>query len=363
MVHTLGAEHPRSRSVLTSARIVIRSRPLMWALQNDTTFAAERTIVVDKHGAKHWVVVVKGTFTIHPDGSTELAKDQIPPQIEPEYMGDFGESTLRYETDLVAAKPRTDIVLNATAHAPHGVPSTEVVVGISIAGRQKALRVTGDRIWDRNLVGQIEPTPARPFVQMPIVYERAQGGWDKTHPDPGYQKMDPYNPVGVGVVAQASHRLGQPLPNLSYATPAAPGPAGFCAIGSHWQPRLALQGTYDTRWFEHQRPLLPTDYNPLALQCAPVDQQIEPHVEGGITIGLVNLTPGGALQLQLPTHHLGFRTHFASSKKEQEHDGKLDTVIIEPDLGRLMVVWRTMLACHHQIDDIDRTQIWEKRHG
>ena len=36
----------------------------MWALDNRTPYAAERTWVLDKNAAKSWVVVVKGTFNI-----------------------------------------------------------------------------------------------------------------------------------------------------------------------------------------------------------------------------------------------------------------------------------------------------------
>ncbi len=330
----------------------------MWALQNDTPFAADRTIVIDPHGARHWVVVVKATFMLHPDGSTELAREQVPPQITPEYTGAHGASTLRYETDLVAGKLRTDVYLNATAHAPEGRPCTEVTVGIQLAmGQPKRLRVTGDRVWERNAVGQLQPTSPRPFVTLPIVYERAHGGWDRTELDPHDQKMDAYNPIGTGVFARASHRLGKLLPNVSHTT-TTPGPAGFGAICGHWQPRLGYMGTYDASWFEHQRPLLPTDYSPLALQCAPADQQFEPYLRGGAVIDLFNLTPGGRLRFALPERHLGFRTHFGP--REREHQSNLDTVIIEPDEARLMMVWRTVLACHHQIDDIDHTHIWER---
>ena len=40
----------------------------MWALENRTPYAAERTWVLDKNAAKSWVVVVKGTFNILVDG-------------------------------------------------------------------------------------------------------------------------------------------------------------------------------------------------------------------------------------------------------------------------------------------------------
>ena len=48
----------------------------MWALKNDTPYAAERTWVRDKQGMHHWIVAVKATFTIHDDGALTLADEQ-----------------------------------------------------------------------------------------------------------------------------------------------------------------------------------------------------------------------------------------------------------------------------------------------
>lgn len=333
---------------------------LMWDLENNTRFAADHTIVLDQRGERHWVVVLKGTFTIHPDGTCEVAEEQVPVQIAPEYTGADGESTLLYESELCAEKPRTDIYLNAVAHAPKGEPCTEMIVGLRTPAGQKSLRIIGDRKWERNLIGQVEATPPLPFTEMPIVYERAHGGWDQTSPEPKDQKMDPHNPVGVGVFAKAANRLGTALPNCEHVDSKAVGPAGFSAICGHWQPRLGHQGTYDGAWFEKQRPLLPVDYNPLALQCAPIDQQIEPHVRGDAMIETVNLSPTGSMRFALPKHYFGFRTHIGANARE--HRAKIDTVIVEPHLGRLMMVWRTVVSCHHQIDDIDFTRIWEKKY-
>ena len=49
----------------------------MWALINETPYKAAATAIIDKAGARHWVVVVKGTFTLQGDGSTRLAKEQV----------------------------------------------------------------------------------------------------------------------------------------------------------------------------------------------------------------------------------------------------------------------------------------------
>ena len=41
----------------------------MWSVANKTPFAADRSWVLDKAGNKTWLVVVKATFDVQPDGS------------------------------------------------------------------------------------------------------------------------------------------------------------------------------------------------------------------------------------------------------------------------------------------------------
>jgi hypothetical protein len=331
----------------------------MWILHNQTPFAAERTIVVDVHGARHWVVVVKGTFDIQRNGSLTLAKNQVEPKAAPEHHGEPGESSLRYEADLIPAKLRTDVYLNATAYAPEGRPTTKVTVGVETPLGTKRLVVHGDRVWKRNLVGQIEPSPPQPFVRMPIVYERAYGGFDCQDPDPSRHRLNEENPVGTGFFTSHAHRRDQPLPNVELLDRRLEAqPAGYGALCSYWQPRLRLHGTYDTRWVETRKPLLATDYDPLALQCGPIDQQVSPFLRGGERFGLINLSAAGSLGFALPKHYFALTTFVG--KRRHEHRAAINTVIIEPDHPRVIVVWHSSLACHHEIDDIDFTEIVEK---
>ena len=45
----------------------------MWMVNNQTPFAAACNWNLDKNAAKIWVVAVKATFDILPDGSTRIA--------------------------------------------------------------------------------------------------------------------------------------------------------------------------------------------------------------------------------------------------------------------------------------------------
>lgn len=329
----------------------------MWDLHNQTPYAAERTIVVDKDGARHWVVVVKGTFDLDASGNATPAKKQVAALPGPEFSGKDGASSLRYDADLVAAKPRTDVIVVGNARAPGGKLVTSMTVGLKTPAGTKAITVTGDRRWERSVSGALEPSRPLPFLEMPLVYERAYGGYDQTDPDPRNHKLYDRNPVGTGLPSLRAKDVL--LPNLELpGRPPDAEPAGYGALGGHWQPRAKFWGTYDAAWMEKRKPLLPLDYDPRALQCAPMDQQFTPHLVGGEVFGVVNMTPSGSLGFAIPKHYFAFTTVIGS--RSHEHRAKLATVIIEPDFPRVICVWHSILACHRELDDIDYTQIVEK---
>jgi hypothetical protein len=330
----------------------------VWELENATPFLVDRAIVVDKTGERHWVVVIKGTFDIKPNGELERSRSPVEIHKAPKYRGEPGQSSIIYEQDIVPAKSRTDLYLNATAYAPRGRSVTELQVGLKFAGRFKALVVKGDRCWERGASRWRVPAP-KAFVTMPIIYERAHGGYDQLHTDPAKQRMDARNPVGTGAFADRTE-IECPLPNIEHPDGAGDrGPAGFGAICSFWEPRKRYHGTYDAAWAQRQKPLLALDFDPLFLQCAPADQQCHPPLRGGETMELLNLTPDGVLRFALPRRHFGLTTQAGS--KVMTHGSVLDTVVIEPNEPRVIMVWKSMLSCHHDIEEIDFTRIIERR--
>ena len=105
----------------------------MWALENNTPFAAERAWVRDRNGAEIWVVAVKATFDISPEGSTCLSAEQEEICRVPVYRGEPGSSSLLYESDLIQVKPATDVILHGHAYAPGGEETTQVEVRLKVA--------------------------------------------------------------------------------------------------------------------------------------------------------------------------------------------------------------------------------------
>src|SRR5215470_11784720 len=118
----------------------------MWTITNNTPYAAERCWVRDKNGAEVWLVAIKGTFLIRPDGSTQIADQQENVCLSPVYRGEPGASSVLYESDLQHTKLNTDVVVNAHAYAPHGHPARQIDVNVKVANVNKSLRVFGDRV-------------------------------------------------------------------------------------------------------------------------------------------------------------------------------------------------------------------------
>jgi hypothetical protein len=331
----------------------------MWALDNRTSFAADRSWVRDRNGAEVWLVAVKGTFDIKPDGSTVLAENQVKVQLAPKYSGEPGKSSLLYESDLPRTKLTTDVIVNGHAYSPRGEPVTTTTVSCRVGGLEKSLHVTGDRVW-KGFGPVVWKSRCQPFIKMPIRYERAYGGKDLRSKNPKGHKWDERNPVGTGFAKWRSHLIGQRVPNIHPAGPSLgrSEPAGFGVIAGHWKPRAKLAGTCDAKWEAERAPLLPEDFDDRFYQSAPRDQQAPRFLKGGEEVYLTNLTPDGTLAFRLPRVVLGFETDFGEAPVR--HRANLHTVILEPDVPRVLMVWHTALPCHSKVAKLRATRIFEK---
>jgi len=335
----------------------------MWQLDNRTPFSAERTWVRDRNGAEIWLVAVKCTFEIKPDGTIKIAKEQPPVIMAPEYTNpaEPAKSSLKYDMDLVCTKTTTDVVVLGHAYAPHSQPVTELDIGFRVGPVLKHLHVTGDRVWQGR-------TPSRPlpFVKMPLVYERAYGGFDPKSLNTLRPQWDVRNPVGTGFALSASRIGGLKLPNIEYPDKLItswndrPTPAGLGPICAHWQPRTSFAGTYDGKWQQERLPLLPLDFDDRYYQCAPTDQQTPQFLMGGEPVALINFTPGGELRFELPRVVLGFETFYYTGERQLHDRPKLHTVTIEPDFPRVSLVWHTALPCHPKVYKLKNTRIIQK---
>ncbi len=333
----------------------------MWSLANRTPYAAERNWTRDADGVHWWLVAVRATFTIEANAKLTLADEQLPPVLAPEHFGEPGTSSLRYESDLLARKPSTDVLALGSAHAPRGKPATTVPVVLRLGTIEKTLVVHGERVYYNGVAG-LDITAPRPFTTRPIQYELAFGGSDTSDPDPSRHRLDERNPVGRGF-ARGTSLVNTPAHAIEYPTgdPAKSGPAGFGPIEPGWLPRRLLAGTYDASWVKTKKPLLPDDYDPTFAMGAPTDQRPPRPLRGGERLGLLNLSPEGTLVLELPRIGLELCSRFGR-KVVQHEPPTLTTVLAEPDERRLSLTWQSALrVAAPDADYLDETEITEAR--
>lgn len=312
---------------------------------NTTGMAAGVCVATDPSGQDRCVVAVKGTFDIEVGGGARLADVQEALVSVDVHQGEPGTTSVRYECDFAPFKPRADLLVLGQAVSPTGSPVDELVVTLEFGTLRKSIRVTGERRWERGLLGLRASAP-QSFAQMPLVYERAFGGTDLTHEDPRHHGAELRNPVGVGYHKNPEARAaeGTPLPNLEHPLRPLSGwretaePMGFGPVGRSWQPRLAHAGTYDSRWREEDFPFLPRDFDTRYFLCAPVDQQV-PYLRGGESLRCTGMTRGGALVARVPT--LRFPVTFRFDDGDRSREPLLDTLLVEPDSRRMMLTWRT----------------------
>jgi hypothetical protein len=337
----------------------------MWIAENLTPFVLERTFLRDRRGGTVWVVAVRATFDILPDGTVRRAAEQVPVSRVATYLGEPGRSTLHYDSDLILGKPGVDLILHGQAHPPGGRAVPTLDVGIRLGSWTKAVRVHGERVWQMGAAGTgLVATRPRPFTEMALVYERAWGGLD-----PATEKLPQplaarENPLGCGYSKTPNALIGKPAPNLEdprRPAGAGPGPfpvAGFAPIAPHWAPRVTYAGTYDEAWKRDRAPLLPKDFDDRFHRIAPADQQLPPFAADGQLIELINLSPAGKLRFALPNIRIGATTVFRD--REVAHEAALHTVILEPEHPRLQLVWHTALPCQGRDHLLVRSRIdWE----
>jgi len=328
----------------------------MWVARSASPFPADRAWVRDKTGRHHWIVALKATFDVDERGQLKVAEEQPIPELVPQWNGEDFVSSLRCESDLTALRPATDVVVHGCAHAPNGRPVAEVPIGLRVGRVQKTLVVRGDAVFHTSGPTLSTTTPA-PFVKMPVTYERAFGGMDVSNPDPSQQKMDGRNPVGRGVATTLSKLQNTPAPNVFFPGKdmQTAGPAGFGAIAAHWSPRVEHQGTYDAKWEATKKPLLADDWHPRALLTAPPDQQVGGYLEGGEAVEVVHMNERGVLKFAIPQHELRLKTSFGSNVRE--HGGLLVSVFVEPDPGRVTLLWQSsLLVPPADIEYLDETE-------
>jgi hypothetical protein len=178
---------------------------------------------------------------------------------------------------------------------------------------------------------------------MPVVYERAYGGGT-----PDHRLVEERNPSGVGVAHRADALIDMPAPQIEH--PMFPhtragedhAPMGYGATMTHWMPRRSHAGTFDEAWRQTRMPLMPLDYDARFENVAHPSLQLEAPPEPGAEIAVLGMSERGIFACELPDPRLvvhGIRNHERTTCRP-----RVDTILIEPALGRVELTYRTVFA-------------------
>jgi uncharacterized protein YjbI with pentapeptide repeats len=288
-------------------------------------------------------VVVKASYRLVP-GQPLIPLEPQAPFRGDQWPGEDFRGALRHGTDLVQWKPRCDLLLRASCHAPEGRPVATLGAGFAVGAWSKAVTVFGDRTWK---VGLFERTPGepQPFSSMPLDWEHAYGGSE--YPD---------NPAGKGF-------RGDLLPNVEYADQPVRKyggkvpPASFLPLNRMWAARMAKMGSADGSYLAKRFPLPPGDFDWGYYNEAPADQQLEHYLRGDEELRFSNLHPQHPdWSARLP----GKRVRcFVGDSDEQgayrvrEAEMNCDTLLANVEEGYLHLLWRGLLPVRSE----DRSEV------
>jgi hypothetical protein len=299
------------------------------SIDNRTTYRAEVLPCWNAEGHEVVLAVVKATYRINSHGGLDHHDEQAPIRLADEYFGAPGQSSIRFESDAALYKPAADVIINASAYSPRGRSVERLPVSVHVGTASKQLVVTGDRFW--TAVGATAPIP---FIQMPITYERAFGSRD--------------NPVGTRFEESSRSTDHARLPNIELLDQRIerrsdrPKPGGLGSIARNWWPRARYAGTYDSAWMAERFPFLPLDFDHRFFQSAAEDLRI-PYPTGGEVVELINLAPSGLIRFALDVPNITLLLRY--DRRFDEVHPVADTVLIDPDAGRVEMTFRAQIAC------------------
>ncbi len=327
---------------------------------SDNPFVADRAVFLDKGGAEHLVLALKATFSISDTGLVTVAEEQDPIEPGDTFHDEPESSSIAQESELGPPKVATDLFLRGSARPSHR-GATWVHVGFHVGKLGLWATVFGDRVWTRS-VGLPEISAPEPFEAIPLLWENAFGGWDKTPQKEAHQDWEPTNPVGRGFRAKNSELPweGIPLPNIEdpgsliTAIDQRVKPVGFGPIGRHWKPRIDYAGTYDKAWMKNRAPLLPDDFDPRFHNAAPPPLVYSGYMKGGEPIQVTGCTVSGRLGFPLPKIQASGRVEVGT--REAVVEMNLNTVSVDTDRMTLNLLWKGQTPVHGEVPHVARLE-------
>ncbi|MCI0694172.1 DUF2169 domain-containing protein [candidate division KSB1 bacterium] len=329
---------------------------------NETSFLEGFVVGIGPKRQPTLTIIIKGTFAVPQRSKMQAvqAETQLPLAATDEYYNGNVTGSTKIESDLVPFKPRADIVLVGKAHAPGKRPVTAMDVVLRVGNVSKTIRVFGDRMWSfasKLFFIPVISDPPQPFIEMPLVYERAYGGIDHKA-----GKWCKENLIGRGFIGKKSKDSihEKLLPNLEdpnqliESWDSQPRPVGFGFCGRGWQPRAGYIGPIDDKHPPDAATDLPTDFRFDFYNGAHPDLQAPGYLRGDEDVEMRHLSRQGHLLFRLP----GLRPVITVSRlknspsankqpateelplREEKIEAPLDTLVFLPDEGIFYQVWR-----------------------
>ncbi len=256
----------------------VRPRSSAIPVQSFTPFSH---VVLERRGPSGeelGVLVVQGTFRLRTGEPLELADEQRTVQLTDAHHGDARAASLRMPSAMATYRPRTDVTVDAVAHAPEGRPRAEWPVSIRVGPVAKQLLVRGPSEWVHGPIFGWRKRASEPTTRVPITYERAFGGSFEID---GKRVEEVRNPHGTGYLPRGM-RVDGPV--------AAPQIVHVGEPDHHPGHLYVPAGLGATRSFD-----------PTSCQAAHPDLTAPGHLRGDEPIVLVNLrSDGQTFRSQLP---------------------------------------------------------------
>src|SRR5688572_7879769 len=298
-------------------------------LVNATTFPF--AVLPGKVRPPEWsaTVIVKGSFALKSGGPAQPLPEPLP------FMGDVHRdediaNDCSYDSDFAPWKQHADVMLVGTCHAPGGKPTTACRVEFAVGRWAKALAVIGNRQWKKSLLLSAASDP-EPFTAIRL-------GWDNAYGGAGFDK----NPAGRGYERTFLPNV-EPLEDRISGPGDRPDPSGFGPVSRTWPQRTSKLGSYRGKYMKERWPHFPDDFDFTYFNAAPEDQQLRKYLQGDEELRLENLhatIPSYRTALPGLRMRAFLSEKLKTGKRFREVPLNLDTLFVDMDRERLVLVWR-----------------------
>ncbi len=310
-----------------------------------------------KQGEKWHTVVLKGTFALEADRPLRGMSVQEPITCASEYWAEPASSSMKRDNDLAPFKPSTDVHVVGMARAPQGRAQTMWRLVVRVGPLEKAVHVTGPRVWKRRLAGLWRLSEPQLVTEVPLRYELAFGGrFERGEKGEVFEA----NPVGRGFVARGRIVDRDEVEAPQFEAPDEPvekigrelRPEGFGPIAPVWIQRRAKGGTFDDEWLKKQWPLVPDDFDFGFYNSAHPDLVAPGFLAGDERVELEGFHAGGPIATQLPS----IRPFLLARLERGEIlpvQSNLDTILIDVDRDIVLLTWRARVPLQPSVRVIE----------